>query len=302
MTRHAKTERIIQEAHTILAAYHPMTVRQVYYQLVSRQVVENNRGQYQAVSDALVAARREGIIPWDWIEDRLRQVHGGGDGWRSVERYLEVQLRYLASGYGAAIWPTQPRYVECWLEKDALSGIFSDALGAYNIGLNVGRGYDGWSSIHNAGERFQRAVQDEATILYFGDFDPSGEDMVRSLRERLAECDAAPDIEKVALTLADIERYNLPPNFTKPTDSRAAAHIARFGNLSVELDALPPDVLRARIIEAVEETLDMDALRTVRRQEARNRTWLARQVANIQRAHRADTDTAGPETETGEGH
>jgi hypothetical protein len=80
MTRHAKTQRIIDEAATILAAFHPMTVRQVYYQLVSRQVVENNREQYQAVSDALVAARREWTIRWDWIEDRLRGVRGGEEG------------------------------------------------------------------------------------------------------------------------------------------------------------------------------------------------------------------------------
>src|SRR5207302_718395 len=73
MSRHAKTTTLISTARAILQAGHPMTVRQCYYQLVSRQVIKNNRGQYQAVSKALVAARQEGIIPWDWIEDRLRR-------------------------------------------------------------------------------------------------------------------------------------------------------------------------------------------------------------------------------------
>src|SRR5260221_10176393 len=252
MARHAKTQRIIDEAAAILDEYRPMTVRQVYYQLVSRQVVENHRGAYQGVSDALVAARREGTIPWEWIEERLRQPRGLGDGWRSVEHYLDAHIDAPGAWYSAAIWPTQPRYVEAWLEKDALSGIFADAPNDYNVGLNVGRGYDGWSSIHNAAERFREVPQEASCILYFGDFDPSGEDMVRSLGERLADQGAAPDIVKVALTLEDIERYQLPPNFTKPTDSRAAAHVARFGDLSVELDALPPDVLRGRIVEAIE--------------------------------------------------
>ena len=281
MGRHAKTQRIIEEAKSILSAFHPMTVRQVYYQLVSRQVIENNHGQYQAVSDALVAARRESIIPWSWIEDRLRGLRGGLDGWEDVEEFLAAGLASLDQGYSAAIWPTQPRRIEAWLEKDALSGIFADVLDEYNIGLNVGRGYDGWSSIHAAAERY--GTGEYVTILYFGDFDPSGEDMVRSLRDRLADQCADPKIVKVALTLEDIERYDLPPNFTKLTDTRRGAFVARFGDLSVELDALPPEVLRARIVEAVEQHMDLEALAAVRQQEAHDRAWLVEQVAMIRR-------------------
>jgi hypothetical protein len=278
--RHAKTQQMIDEARSILAAYHPMTVRQVYYQLVS-QVIENTLSRYKAVSDALVDARREGLIPWAWIEDRLRVPRGLGDGWRSAEGYLDAAIDALGDSYSAALWPTQPRYVECWLEKDALSGIFADALADYNVALNVGRGYDGWSSIHNAAGRFRGAG---SVILYFGDFDPSGDDMVRSLRDRLADCDAFPEVLKVALTREDIERYSLPPNYTKPTDSRAAKHIARYGDLSVELDALAPPVLRTRIVEAVEAHLDLAALRAAREQEAQGRVWLAEQVAAIKAA------------------
>ena len=69
MARHAKTIRLIEEAQLVLTEHHPMTVRQVYYQLVSRQVLENNRGRYQALSNALVNARQEGVIPWGWIGD-----------------------------------------------------------------------------------------------------------------------------------------------------------------------------------------------------------------------------------------
>jgi hypothetical protein len=283
MGRHAKTQRLIDEARAILAAYRPMTVRQVFYQLVSQQVVENCRSRYQAVSDALVDARREGAIPWHWIEDRLRVPRGLGDGWDSAEEFLADGVAGLDRGYSAAVWPTQPRYLEAWLEKDALSGIFENALAPYNIGLNVGRGYDGWSSIHNAAVRFWDVPQPETVILYFGDFDPSGEDMVRSLRERLSDQGAEPTIIKVALSLDDVTRYNLPPNFTKAADSRRTAFVERFGDLSVELDALPPDVLRARIVEAVEDHMDMGALAEVREQEERGRGWLVEQVARIRR-------------------
>ena len=180
MRVHEKTERLIGEAYAILAAHHPMTVRQVYYQLVARHVIENTRSQYQAVSNALVLARKGGSIPWHWIEDRLRRP-------RSVQMWGDVPdfAKTARAAYRRDVWATQPSYLEVWVEKDALSGIIEDVLAPYGVTLNVGRGYDGWDSIHNAASRYGSG--ERVTVLYFGDFDPSGEDMVRSLRQRLAE-------------------------------------------------------------------------------------------------------------------
>lgn len=262
MSRREKKQRIIDEAYSILSAFHPMTVRQVYYQLVSRQVIENNRSAYQGVSDALVEARREDEIPWAWIEDRLRRPRAV-NMWDNLADFAKDAL----SSYKRDIWPEQESYLEVWLEKDALSGIFIDVLLEYGVTLNVGRGYDGWSSIYNASERF--ACYDDVTVLYFGDFDPSGDDMVRSLEVRLADLESYPDIIKVALTREDIQRYRLPPNLTKPTDSRRAAFVAKNGDLSVELDALEPAILRARLTAEVERHMDLDALEKVREVEKR---------------------------------
>lgn len=267
MARHKKTHDLIETARAILAEYHPMTVRQVYYQLVSRQVIENNRGAYQAVSNALVGARQEGIIPWGWVEDRLRRARHVSM-WDDLADFAETAKR----AYKRDVWATQPGRVECWLEKDALSGIFEDILRRYGVTLHVGRGYDGWDSIHNAAEAYGDG--DGVTVLYFGDFDPSGEDMVRSLRDRLAFLGAEPEIVKVALTRDDIERYNLPPDFTKATDTRQAAFVAKHGDLSVELDALPVDVLRERIEAEVSGRMDLDALAEVHALEERERARL----------------------------
>jgi len=268
MGRHAKTNVVIEAAKGILTEQHPMTVRQVYYQLVSRQVIKNNRGEYQAVSKALVAARREGIVPWAWIEDRLRQA-------REVSMWSDLAdfAQTCQQAYRRDVWQTQPRYLEVWLEKDALSGIFEDALRDYGMTLNVGRGYDGWASIHNAAVRFGDG--ENVTVFYFGDFDPSGEDMVRSLKERLAECGSLPEIIKIALNEEDIERYNLPSDFTKKGDTRRKAFVARYGKKAcVELDALPVEVLRERLIEEVERRMDLKAWRAVRRQEQADRLRL----------------------------
>jgi hypothetical protein len=178
----------------------------------------------------------------------------------------------LLQAYRRDVWTSQPRYVEVWLEKDALSGIFEDLLAPYGVTLNVGRGYDGWDSIRNAANRYGKG--NNATILYFGDFDPSGEDMVRSLKERLGFFDCHPSILKCALNLDDVRKYNLPPDVTKKSDTRQKKFVERFGDISVELDALPIDVLRNRIKVEIESRMSLSALATTRGTEDHERLVL----------------------------
>jgi len=185
--------------------------------------------------------------------------------------------RTICRSYRQDVWSTQPRYLEAWLEKDALSGIFEDVLEKYGVTLNVGRGFDGWTSIHDAAAR----LNDDGLLLYFGDFDPSGEDMLRSLQVRLADQGSKPEIIKCALTMDDIERYHILPNRTKSTDTRSAAFVAKHGDVSAELDALPLAVLQDRLRQEVEERMDLAALAEVRRVEERDRTLLVAALAKI---------------------
>jgi hypothetical protein len=240
----------------------------------TRQVIENTRGAYQAVSKALVAARREGTIPWQQIEDRLRKPRCISM-WDGLGDFAATAAR----AYRRNTWADQPARIELWLEKDALSGIFQDLLDPYGVTLNVGRGFDGWSSIHAASRR----LGDGDTVCYFGDFDPSGEDMVRSLRERLADLGSRPTLVKSALLFEDIERYRLPPDFTKATDTRRSAFVAKWGDVSVELDALPIEVLRERIATEVEDRMDLAALAATRRQEDNERRLLVEALAGLDR-------------------
>jgi hypothetical protein len=274
MGRQAKTQNIIDVAYEILEAYHPMTLRQVYYQLVSRQVIENCRSAYQGVSNALVDARLEGSIPWEWLEDRLRRP-AIYSGYRDPAHFALV-MKYQ---YYRDIWPTQPRRFEAWLEKDALSGIFTSVCSRYNVTLNVGRGYDGWDSIHKAALRYGSG--ENWTILYYGDFDPSGDDMVRSLGERLGQLKSFPTIIKIALSMDDVTRYNLPPNLTKPSDSRRAAFVEKNGDVSVELDALRPAVLEESLRTEIEKLLDMSAFHAVEAQEKKDRELIEQALRAI---------------------
>lgn len=258
----AKTQSIEIALLDILGELHPMTVRQAYYQLVSRQIVENRSAQYQAVSKILVEMRKTGAIPWEWIEDRTRQARIVST-WDGLPDFAECAV----ASYRLNPWNDQETLVEVWLEKDALSGIFEEILDPFAITLNVGRGYDGWSSIHAAAERYQD-WQGPVCILYFGDHDPSGVDMQSSLQDRLGFFETSPEIVRCAIAPVDIEEFNLPCDPAKTTDTRHAGFVEKFGDRVVELDALPVDVLRARIQEAVLERIDLDAMKATRVTEA----------------------------------
>ncbi len=264
----ADVEAVKAAASEELEAGHPMTLRQIHYRLVSRPDVyyRNTISDYDGLSGWLRDARLDGFIPWEWMEDRLR-VPRRTSMWDDLPAFIGDVRR----SYRRGVWQDQPGYVEVWLEKDALSGIFEAALRPYGVTLNVGRGFDGWSSVKNAADRYGAGFG--VSVLYFGDFDPSGEDMVRSLRERLAHSDlpgggSEPEIVKSALTFDDIDRYDLPPDFTKATDSRRDAFVARYGDVAVELDALPVDVLRRRLVREVEARMDLDALAETREIQA----------------------------------
>lgn len=270
---HKKTLELIESARAVLAEYHPMTVRQVYYQLVSSHVIENNRSQYSRLSKALVTARQEEMIPWAWIEDRTRRP-------RDVSMWYDLSdfIRTVRNAYRRDVWETQPRYVVCWLEKDALSGIFEAITQEYGVTLIVGRGYNSWTIRQELAERFL-SLDKPATVLYFGDFDPSGEDICRDLRDSFAFFKTCPEVVKVSLTHEDVVRYQLPPDFAKRTDTRTKKHIKRYGDISVELDALPLPVLQSKIKKSIEANMDLDALRETFEQENEDLEQLNRLLA-----------------------
>lgn len=283
MGRHAKTVRMVEEAYKVLSKQHPMTLRQVYYRLVANQVISNNQGRYQALSNALRDARKEGVIPWAWMEDRTRRP-------RAVNMWSDLPafVSEVPSWYHRDVWEDQLSYLEVWLEKDALSGTFADVLEPYRVTFQVGRGFDGWSSVHNASQRYRSLLFNEhkhTTLLYYGDFDPSGEDMARSLEVRINEGfvgytnvryvrDAYPTIIKRALTYEDIQTYDLPPDFVKSTDPRSKAHVAKWGDIAVELDALPDEVLRERLEADVRAHMDLGALQSTLEAESEDNARL----------------------------
>ena len=116
MTMQNKTLKLIEKAYSVLSEYNPMTLRQVYYQLVSKHVIDNKASEYKRLSAALVKARQQDMIPWQWIEDRVRSPHLVSM-WEDLPQFIDT----VKSAYRKDIWKDQESYIEVWLEKDALS-------------------------------------------------------------------------------------------------------------------------------------------------------------------------------------
>lgn len=226
-----------------VAQSYVMTLRQLYYQLVARDVIANNVQEYRRLSVLLTKGRMAGVVDWNAIEDRGRQkkipywCHSVSDA-----------LNDTLSQYRIDRQKNQLRKVEVWVEKDALSNIFYRVTSKYHVPLMVNKGYSSCSAMHDAYMRMKNDGR-PCSVIYFGDHDPSGLDMVRDIRERLQEFGLS-DFEVVnpALNMQQIKKYELPENPAKVTDPRAKVYIEKYGGHSWELDALEPPVL-AKIIE-----------------------------------------------------
>lgn len=174
--------RIKQIVNHYTAEGYVLTLRQLHYQLVTRNWIVNHDTAYKKLGSILDDCRYAGVIDWDAIEDRGRQpyIPYSADD-------LADGLYDLKSQFRIDRQEGQETYVELWTEKDALSGILKKSTEKYHIQLIVNKGYTSSSAIYNAYERVVRKITKgiKVKILYFGDHDPSGLDMIRDIRERL---------------------------------------------------------------------------------------------------------------------
>ena len=213
-----------------------------------------------------------GIVDWNAIEDRVR-----------VPR-----LPYCASGVYESLYTIakihrinrqldQDTYVEVWAEKDALSGILYNVTYDYHVNLMINRGYSSCTAMYDASYRLLKQMDEgkKCVILYLGDLDPSGEDMVRDIRDRLKEFGLDDiTVKKIGLTYEQVQVYNPPPNPAKVTDPRAKDYIAKYGPVSWEVDALRPDVLEALLISELGSCIDLEKFEERKEEEIAQREML----------------------------
>ncbi|UCC31056.1 MAG: hypothetical protein JSU86_02030 [Phycisphaerales bacterium] len=257
-------ESIRRAIYKIAEEDHPCTCRQVFYRLVACGLVRKTQTEYKATTcRLLMQMRRKGDLPFEWIADNTRWVRKP-----RTHASLANALEDTAELYRRALWRNQPVYVELWLEKDALAGVLADVTYPWDVPLMVSRGYASITYLYSAAE----AIRDQGKPCYlyhFGDYDPSGQNIAVNIERRLREFapDAEIHFEKVAVTLQQIEEFNLPTRPTKKTDTRAKG----FKGESVDVDAIPPKILRELAVQCIVQHIDEAALERTQRVEAAER-------------------------------
>jgi len=272
-----------------------LSLRQAYYQLVARGLIENTDRSYKRIGSLIADARLAGLIDWDHIVDRVRATVTPSH-WTSPHEIVETAARQFAIDK----WEDQPVHVEVMAEKDAVSGILEPVCKELDVPFTANRGYSSLSFMYRRGKKIREKLLDGKHILivYLGDHDPSGLDMDRDILGRIgmfagvgdACCETAYEGEepieidrfelvRIALTMKQIDHYKPPPNPAKITDSRAAGYIRKHGDESWELDALEPRVLADLVRRSVKAVRDDTLWRSAVARELEMRESLE-EVAN----------------------
>jgi hypothetical protein len=293
---------------------HPVTLRGVFYRVVSAGAVEKTENGYRLVGRELLKLRRAGHVSYADITDGTRWITKP-ESWSGLDQMLSD----AAVSYRRALWHDQATEVQIFTEKDAISGVVLPVTEQWDVPLGVLRGYASesfaWSvaqSVIAAALRGKKTIE----IYQLGDHDPSGVDAWRAFRKTvsgflmedhdqlLARIRAAgygghddfPDdeddedtgessctftageqvttasFERLAVTYDQIGELSLPTRPTKQTDTRARS----FEGGSVEVDAIPPTVLRQIVEGAIRQHIDADALRVTEEAERSEREVLTR--------------------------
>ncbi len=209
----------------------------------------NATPNYKALSRLLSKARLSGLVDWLAIEDRTRTSRAT-QHWAKPSDMVEVALR----AYAIDKWDRQPHYLEVWVEKEALEQVLETACKPLDVRFFACRGYASQSSMWEASQRLldKKKKGKEIHILHLGDHDPSGIDMSRNIKEQLSLfIGSEVHVQRVALNMTQVEKFDLPPDPAKTTDPRFKAYAANYGEESWELDALEPTVLVDRITRGV---------------------------------------------------
>lgn len=267
----AEVEARREALYAIIEAGEPMTVRQVFYQATVRGLVEKAESGYAKVQTDLTIMRRTGELPYRWLADNTRWQ-------RKPDTFdgVEAALRATAAFYRKDLWVDADSYVEIWLEKDALSGVVYPVTDLFDVPLMVARGYASLSFLHSAAE-YINSLSVPAFIYHFGDFDPSGVNAGEKIEETLRELapEAEINFQRVAVTPEQIDRWNLPTRPTKTTDTRSK----NFGDVSVELDAIEPNLLRLLVEVTIERHLPRHRLAVLQAAEESEREIITKLVA-----------------------
>lgn len=236
-----------------------LTVRQLYYQLVARDVIPNTLQEYKRAASIINDAKHAGLIDWDMLEDRTREFVRR-PAWESGSSIL----RAVADQFHMDLWENQAYRVFVVIEKEALVGVLEGTCRRHDVPILAARGYPSGSVLRSFAIDDMRPALEEGQqpiVLHLGDHDPSGIDMTRDLQERLTMyTETHVELIRLALNMRQVEEQRPPRNPAKVTDSRFEAYAKEFGTSSWELDALSPAYLSNLVEQHIERYVDRGLL------------------------------------------
>lgn len=283
------TTKILERAKVLLDPEKPMTLRHLWYLLVSEGVLQNTiktaTPEYRKLMRVMKIGRKRGEIDYECLVDNLRQSYKPSS-WSGLADFLDT----VAQAYRKDLWAAQEDYIEIWCEKDAIASVVQDVTATYDVRIRPMRGSSSISNLYQAGKEIE-AIEKPITIYYVGDFDPKGFDIERSCKKGLLEIlddkfgGLHYELKWVRLAIIDgdfeNEDFNLIPLLPKTTDRTFPRFLAEHGNRAAELDALPPDELRTRIENAILSHVDMVAWEALQKQDQREKATFDRSLAQM---------------------
>jgi hypothetical protein len=252
----------------------PSTVRGMYYRMVSKGFLPKDDRAYNLVQQTLLHMRRDGLLPWRWITDSSRRVWGHAR-FGDMASYAD----HVATNYRKDYWHDSPVNIEVWCEKDAMQGVIAPVvLREFGLDLYVSKGQSSASYLYEAAESIRE--DGRPTVVYIlSDFDPAGfriaEKIEAGLREHILE-EQDLTARRIAVSYEQVLEYDLVTREVKKTDKGAAEFLARYGDVSCELEAMPPTTLRRLLSDHLETHMDKDRLRALKLAEEEEREGLGR--------------------------
>jgi hypothetical protein len=235
-----------------------LTIRGLHYQLVGLGMT-NDINHYKRVVSAMKDARWKGLISFEQFSDLDREMVGSTyykptNVDEDVETAKE-EIKNWMLHYSKNRWENQDYYPEVLIEKKALQGVFERVCSKNRVALGACKGYPSLTFLNDLQYRMKHAELSGKIpiIIYFGDYDPSGEDIPRSIIENLDKFGVEVNLERVALSKEQVLDMNLPIAPAKTTDVRSGGW---DGLGQVELDAVKPEILQDMCQNAIDGIFD----------------------------------------------
>jgi hypothetical protein len=226
----------------------PASVRQIAYQGEVAGLIPKTENGFRRIQHDLLILRQQGVIDYDWISDNTRWMRKS-ISYKGIGHFIKLSI----DTYRRDLWQDAESYIEIWIEKDALAGTVMEVTDPYDVPLMVARGFSSETYLYEAAMAII-ANGKPAYIYAFFDHDPSGKHSAKHIERKLREFAAGCEIhfELMAVTPQQIEEWKLPTRETKrvTAEGKKNQHANNFVGDSCELDAIPPDKLRALVVAA----------------------------------------------------